>query len=481
MAASIRHNYIYNVLLNVSKVIFPLITAPYVSRILEPDGVGLFNFANTYANYYALFAALGIPYYGIREVAKIGDNQFEQTKFVSEIISISFLATIICTILFFISLVLVPQLSQNYLYFLIAGIVLYITPFRIDWYYSGKEEFKYITIRSLLIKTLSIILLFVLVKTKEDLIIYVGLNAVSQILNELWNYIKLYRSGIHPYFTLSGIKHLRSLLILFSSAIATSIYTMFSTLLLGFIAGYEEVGYYNSASQVSKALLPIVTSLSTVALARISVLKVKDDWESINKLMNNSLSIVIFLAFPIVCIAVCTSNLTVPLFFGEQFTGSIVPFQIIMFNVIFIGLSNLMGIQILLSLGLDNVFLKAILLGAIVNFTFNILLIPHWGSIGAAFASVLGEAVILWKMIRYVYKFTRIRFTKRKEIMNTAKLVVLFVPILSYFAFNHNYVGVVFASFMCCIFYMIVQFILRNTAMSLLIISFEKYGGKRYK
>ena len=147
MAKSIKRNFLYNILLNISKVIFPLITAPYVSRVLEPDGVGLFNFANTYAGWFALFAALGIPYYGIREVAKIKDDIDEQAKFISEIISISVIATCICSILMFLTLFFIPQLNENYVIFLVSGIILYMTPFKVDWFFQGKEEFGYITFR----------------------------------------------------------------------------------------------------------------------------------------------------------------------------------------------------------------------------------------------------------------------------------------------------------------------------------------------
>ena len=144
MIKSIKRNYLCNILLNISKVIFPLITAPYVSRVLEPDGVGLFNFANTYAGYYALIDSLGIPLYGMREIAKKRDNLEGQARFVSEIISVSVLSTFICTLVYFTSLILINQLSQSYVIFLLAGIVLYTRPFCIDWFFAGREEFVYI-------------------------------------------------------------------------------------------------------------------------------------------------------------------------------------------------------------------------------------------------------------------------------------------------------------------------------------------------
>ena len=156
MGKSLKRNYFYNILLNISKVIFPLITAPYISRVLEPDGVGLFNFANTYSNYFALVAALGIPLYGVREVAKIKDDIQSLTKFVSEIISLSCATTFVTTLIYVCSVFFIPQLSKDYIIFLLIALGLYTTPFAIDWYFRGREEFGYITLRALIVRTASV-------------------------------------------------------------------------------------------------------------------------------------------------------------------------------------------------------------------------------------------------------------------------------------------------------------------------------------
>ncbi|MBQ6965926.1 MAG: flippase [Bacteroidaceae bacterium] len=472
MAKSIKRNFLYNILLNISKVIFPLITAPYVSRVLEPDGVGLFNFANTYAHYFSLFAALGIPYYGIREIAKIKDNQQEQTRFVSEIISISTIATILCTVLMLLSLLFIPMLNENYLIFLVASTVLYITPFRIDWFFSGKEEFGYITFRSLVIKTLSVVLLFLLVHDKNDLLLYVTLNAGCQVLNELWNFVKLYKLGIHPRFTLSGKRHVKPLLILFSSSIAISIYTILDTLMLGFMTNYEEVGYYNCATHISKALLPVVTSLAAVALPRVAQLKESGNWNEINVLMNKSFSIVSFLSFPIAFGVIAIAPVFTPLFFGEQYDGTIVPLQIIILTVVAIGFNNLTGIQILLGFGFDKLFLYSILSGACTNFVLNLVLIPRYGASGAAAASVIAEVLILSVMLYFVHRHTPIRFGS----MGFREMILDLVVSSMFFAITYilqnavkGWIFVILAFLTCLCFYMTSQQLLKNSSQKLIV------------
>lgn len=470
MSKSIKRNFLYNILLNISKVIFPLITAPYVSRVLEPDGVGLFNFANTYAGWFALFAALGIPYYGIREVAKIKDNITEQTIFISEIISISIVATSICCLLLFLSLYFIPQLNENYVIFFVSGIILYMTPFKIDWFFQGKEEFGYITFRSLIIKTLSVILLFILVCEKSDLLIYVALNAAAVALNEIWNFVKLYQSGIHPYFTLSGTQHIKPLLILFSSSIAISVYTILDTLMLGFMADYDEVGYYNCATHLSKALVPIVTSLAAVALPRVAKLKEEKNWDEINGLMNKSFSIVSFLSFPIAFGVLVVAPVFVPLFFGEHFYGTIIPLQIIIFTVIAIGFNNLTGIQILLGLGMDKAFFYSLLTGTISNFILNLLLIPYYGASGAAVSSVFAEILILFVMLFYIYKKTPIRFCNFKDTLVNLTLSLSFIFIaymIGTYSSGWPFVLVTIAG--CTIIYLYGQYILKTSSSKMLI------------
>ena len=475
MAKSIKKNFLYNVLLNISKVIFPLITAPYVSRVLEPDGVGLFNFANTYAGWFALFAALGIPYYGIREVAKIRGDVDRQTRFVSEIVSISIIATVFCTVLMFLTLLFVPQLNENYIVFLVSGIILYTTPFKVDWFFQGKEFFGYITLRSLVIKTLSIVLLFLFVHEKSDLLLYVALNALCLVLNEIWNFVKLYRSGIHPYFTLSGKVHIKPLLILFSSSIAISVYTVLDTLMLGFMTDYKEVGYYNCATHISKALLPIVTSLAAVALPRISQMQQEGNWLEINKLLSKSLSIVSFLSFPIAVGIIIIAPVFVPLFFGSEFYGTIQPLQVIILTVIAIGFSNLTGIQILLGLDYDKLFLYSILTGTVSNFLLNLMLIPTSGAVGAACSSVAAEVLILIVMSILIKKVTPVEFKRRKDLAISLVLSLLFIPIGRILLMWFDGWGYVFiTSIICGIFYLLGQYLLGSTIISDIIVHRKK-------
>lgn len=461
MSKSIKKNFIYNILLNISKVIFPLVSAPYVARVLEPDGVGLFNFANTYAYNFALFAALGIPLYGMREIAKIQTKE-DKEKFVSEMISTSFFSMILFLVFYVLSLIFVDKVHENYVYFLISGIYFYVTPLRIDWFYYGIEEFRYITLRSLLIKTISILLLFIFIRNKEDLLLYVFLNTMCLVLNELWNYYKLLKMGIRPKITLGFGHHIKPLLLLFASTVAISVYTMLDTLMLGFLSSYEQVAYYNSAAHISKAMLPIVTSLAAVVIPRLSQFKETKQWDEINQLNNKSLSVVAFLSIPITIGIILIAPSFVPLFFGEQFIGAILPLQIMALVVIIIGLSNLTGQQILVALGYDKCFLYSVLVGTFSNICFNLVLIPIYGAIGATIASVISETLVLLMMFVFIRKETPIIFGKKKEFLSTTMICMGFIPI--YYIVNTNsWCGVILFTALCAIYYLISQHFFKNS------------------
>ena len=426
---SIKTNLFYNLFLNVSKVIFPLITAPYATRVLAANDLGLANFANTFSGYFALVAVLGVPFYGSREIAKVRDDKFQTNRLFCELFSISLLNTIFLTFIYLLSVLFINRLSTDYIVFLIAGVTLYCSPFNIDWLYAGIENFKVVTIRSIFIKTLSVISLFVFVRERNDFIIFLLINVFATVANDIWNFFVLYKLGYKVKFSFEGIKkHLKPLLILFSSTLAASIYTVLDVIMLGFMSVYSEVAYYTYAMHLVKALLAAITSLAAVAVPRVSYYIKNNKYEEINDLVNKSFSLVSFFALPMCIGIILISPTFIPLFLGEQFYGSIIPIQILSFILIFIGLNNLFAIQCLVGLGFDKLFFVSILSGTISNFALNLLLIPRYGAIGASVASSVAEFLVLFISAYFVVRFTSIKLKQRKDFIHTivASLLLIF-------------------------------------------------------
>lgn len=466
---SIKRNLLYNILLNILSVISPIITAPYVARVLEPDGVGLLNFSGTYAGYFALVASLGIPTYGVREVAKYREDKKHLSILVSQLMSIGVITTTLVTIVFFLTIVLIEQLTENYIVFLVSGFVLYLSPIKVNWFFQGIEEFGYITLRSLITSVISLICLFVFVRDKDDLIVLIILGLAGGLFADAWNFIKMWNSGIRIKFTKNGLmQHMRPLFILFASSIAISIYTILDTIMLGFISDYDEVGFYNYAVRLSKAMLMLVTSLSMVTVPRVSYYMERKEYDNINELINKSFSFVSFLAFPVAIGLLCIAPTFVPLFLGEKFGGTVAPLMILSFLIIAIGLNNLTGVQILIGMGYDKLFLYSVLTGTITNFALNCLMIPYWGAIGASISSIFAEFLILFVTAFYVYKSTPIHFNFKNDLLKSLIGSLLFVPLL---LILHSYlsgwvlIGVYVIA--CGVVYLMFEYLIKNTSVDL--------------
>ena len=427
---SLKVNWFYNTLLNVLKILFPLITVPYISRVLAPEGVGLFNFANTYVSWFAMLAALGIPTYGIREVARVRDDVPALQNLVNQLFSITVYTTAGISLVYLGSILLIPKLSADLAIFLIIGFVLYLTPISTDWYWSGMEDFRYITLRSLIIKTVCTACLFIFVKTRSDLLIYVIIMVLNGVANNVWNFARMHRSGIRPRLVRDGLRqHMRPVMILFASSVAISVYTLLDTVMLGFMKAYDEVAYYTNAANISKMIVSVVTSLAAVTMPRVASCLEGGDREAVGRIAGKSLSFTVFLVFPAAVGLCCLARQFVPLFYGPMFMGTILPLQILSFLIVSIGLSNLVGMQMLVGMGHDRRYLQAIIAGAVLNFVGNCLIIPRLGATGAAISSISAETLILTLMLWYVRRNTFLRLRAGSDTLKSLAGALLLVPL----------------------------------------------------
>jgi O-antigen/teichoic acid export membrane protein len=413
---SLKKNIAYNTILTVSNVAFPVITTPYVSRILGVENIGVVNFAVTYASYFALFVALGIPMYGMREIAKQNNNPEGRNRTVSELFTINVLSAIIFSIVYLVTVFSVPTLSQDKEFLLITGISVLFVPFNVDWFFSGREKFKLVTLRTLAAKIIALGGLFIFVRTRDDIIPYLILTVVANLSSQIWNFGYMLKTEVRFRFrNLQIKKHLNAVLVLFASNIAISVYTMLSTLLLGFLSDYTQVGYYTSAIKVSKMILPIVTAMSFVIVARINTIKgEKDNQTEILRLLNNSFGYMMMLAVPATIGLMMIAPRFVPLFFGVEFIPATVSLQILSSLIVIIGLGNLFGTQVLVALRHEKKFLTAVLFGTISNFCLNLLLIGKYGSVGASVASVIAELIVTVATFIFALKVISVRISTEK-------------------------------------------------------------------
>lgn len=436
---SVRKNIFYNIINNISAVIFPFITVPYVSRVLGVENIGIVGFSIVFAQYFALVAALGIPLYGIKEIAKRKDMKEERSKLFSELFSLNLISSVICSVVYIIAVFTVPELYAKKDFMFLAGAMVYFSAFSFDWFFNGRENFKMITIRSVLVKILSVIFMFLLVRTAQDALYYCGITVMSLLLNNLWNFVYLIKREVKISFNgLLYRSHLKPLFTLLAINLAVSIYTILDTIMLGFMSDYTEVGYYNSAIRITRLLLPFAIATTSVLIPKITYALLENDAESYKYYLRRSFNTISFFSPPIAIGLIIIAPSFVPLFFGSQFNGTIVPMQILALVILFVGISNFFGLQVLVTANYESKQLICILIGTIINFTVNLFLIPRFGAKGAAFASVLAEFIIVITTAVAAYRYVKIKIDFRpllQSLMSCIPMGILYfiMPQISYF------------------------------------------------
>lgn len=415
---SLKTNFIMNMVLTISSFLFPIITFPYSSRILLPEGMGKVNFAISVITYFSMIAQLGIPTYGIRATAKVRDNKYELTKVVHEIILINIITCIIMYVLFFISLMAVPQFKNEKLLFIIFSINIIFNIFGVEWLYKGLEEYSYIAIRSIIFKIVSIILMFILVHKKSDYIIYGGIMVFANIGSNILNFINLHNYiSFKPIGRYNLIRHIKPILVFFSMSVATAIYTNLDISLLGFLATNVDVGYYSAGVKIKSILLGIVTSLAAVLLPRASYYLENNLKNEFIDLSSKAINFIFIIAIPLTFYFILFASEGINFISGDAYRGAVLPMQIIMPTIFLIGLSNIIGIQMLVPLGREKIVLYSEIAGAIVNILMNLIFIPRYQAIGAAMATVSAELSVTIFQI-YVMKdlvismFKKVKFIK---------------------------------------------------------------------
>lgn len=392
---SVKYNFIMNFILTASSFIFPLITFPYVARVLGPAGNGLVAFASSTSNYFLMVASLGIPTYGIRACAQVREDNDLMSKTAQEILLINFVITCFATISYVACIMLIPQFSQEKTLFLVYGLSVFINMFGADWLYQAMEQYDYITVRSIAFKLVSIVLMFLFVHCSDDYIVYASICVFAAVGSNILNLMRLPKLiAFKKYSNYHFIRHLKPILILFAQNLAISIYTNLDTVMLGFMKSSEEVGYYNVATSLKGVLLSLVVSLGTVLLPRMSLCAKKKDSDNFERLLVTALNFTICLSIAIVAYCIIEAPDMILLLAGAGYEPAITVMQIISIAVIANGLSGVLGTQTLIALERENVVLFSVAIGAMLDLSLNIILIPSFGANGAAFSTVITEFTV---------------------------------------------------------------------------------------
>ena len=386
MGQSIKNNFLLNLSTTITGLLFPLITFPYASRILMADGIGQVQFFQSIIDYVSLCTALGIPLYAVREIARIRDNKELRSRTTIEILLLHAILTLVGYIVVFILAKTVAKIEIDASLFFLLSTTLFFNTIGVAWFYQAIEDFKYITLRSLFVRILSLVALFIFVKTKQDLFYYAGILVIGTVGNNIFNFFRLrkyIKLSKGEFKRLNLLRHLIPALKIFILNLVISIYVNLDSVMLGFLKNEESVGYYAAATRLTKAILGIVSSLGAVLLPRFSNMITNGQKEEFQLLANKAASFTIALSLPMSVGLIFMAAPIIHIFCGNGFEPSILTLKLVAPIVLFIGLSGIIGMQILYPQGREKYVIISTMVGACINLLINYLLIPQYLQYGA--------------------------------------------------------------------------------------------------
>ena len=400
---SVTKNYIYNLAYQILIIILPIITTPYISRVLGVENIGIYSYTLSISAFFILFGSLGIALYGKREIAYLQKDKEKYTIAFWEILILRVITMSISLMVFGLTFARSGD-YQNYFRILILEII--ANCIDISWFFQGLEEFKKTVIRNMLVKLISVVCIFIFVKTRQDLTRYFIIYVLSILIGNgsLWLYLPRFLKKI-SIKELNVKKHFRPTFSLFIPQIAVEIYTILDRTMIGLIINDKsEVGFYDKSQKIIKMLLTVITSLGTVMLPRIANNYASGKKKKIVKYMKKSFSMVFFLSFPMIFGIISVSDIFVPKFFGEGYDKVALLMNLISPIILFIGLSNVIGTQYLLPTKRQREYTISVACGAIINFIINMSLIWNFGAIGASIGTVIAELTVTIVQIYFVRK-----------------------------------------------------------------------------
>lgn len=430
---SVKLNFILNTTRIFLGAFFILVTTPYITRVLGAENLGKVDYVNSIIQYFILFTALGIPNYGIREIAKTRDNIFDRTKTVIELGIILIITTIIGYVVLFFLLNNINGFKELKTLILIMSTWILFNNIGFEWFYQGIENQVYITIRFIIIRLIVLILMFLFVKNSKDYIIYgiilVLMNSGSNVLNLI---------NIRKYLSFKNItlkkldlkKHIKPVLIIFAASLSVSIYLQLDVVMLGNV-NEKIVAYYTVPNKLIRLVMILITALGTVLIPRISNCIKNNDMENYKKYVNYSLKYILMISIPSVVGIFLLADNIILIMAGEKFIESILTMRILVFILFIVGIAYFLGFQLLYPHGLEKYYTYSVTIAAIINFIFNYIMIPKYYQNGAAIGTIIAELTGVMLMLYFTRNYLKeIEFYNLKNLKYFISAIIMGIIIL---------------------------------------------------
>ena len=391
---SIGKNFFYNVMYQVLAMILPLITAPYISRVIGVEGLGVYSYTYSIANYFLLFAMLGISNHGNRSIAAVRKNKNKMSITFSDIYLIQFINSLLALIGYFIYLRFFCKADIEIA--LIQSLLVSSAVFDISWLFFGLEEFKLTVTRNTIFKLASVVLIFLFVKNEADLWKYSIIMVLSVLVSQLilWSFIKNYLTLAKPSFKRAK-SHLKPILILFLPALSYSLYRMMGKIMIGKLSTMAEVGFFDNADKVIIMPMGIITALGTVMLPRISNMVANGESKKQKIYFEKSIQAVTIISSALSFGLAAIADVFAPIFFGEEFVKSGVLITCLSITILFASWANVVRTQFIIPNKKDNIYVFSMLFAAVISLILNLIFIPKYQSYGAVIGSIAAEFLVM--------------------------------------------------------------------------------------
>ena len=398
---SVKFNVLMNMIVTTSSLIFPLITVPYVSRVLSTSGTGHVAFAQSVSSYFSLVALLGVTYYGVRACASVRDDRAELSRTVKELLVILVCSTTVVSIVYVACLLTVPKMNAQFELFLLFGLSIWLASFGVEWFYQALEQYEYITVRSVCFKLLALVLMFAFVRQRGDYVIYGLIVVVAGYGSNILNLLRLRKFiDLHDGAKLDVTRHFKPMLWFMIASISSGMYIQVDIVMLGFLGTTNMVGLYQLVSKIKSVLVTAVNSVGNVMLPRLSYYQAQNKERRASELIAKNMNFVMVFGSAIIVLLILLADPIVALLGGPDFTGSVFPLRCVGFAVMFSAM-NIVLANYMISKGRERSWATVNVIGLALAIIANLLLIPRFGVIGSAVSISLCEA-LMFVMRSYV-------------------------------------------------------------------------------
>lgn len=460
----VKKNTLFNTIKSVFGIIYPLITFPYISRVLQTENVGKINFSNSVVSYFSLIASLGVTTYAVRECSKYREDKDKLGETASQILSINIWSTLIAYFALIVTLLLARPLDNYRKLIIIQSSTILFTTLGADWLNTAMEDFKFIAIRTMGMQVVSLLLMFIFVKRPEDYLIYAIISVVATSGTNIVNIFYRRRYCKTRFvFHIDWKKHLPSILLLFSLLLSQTIYTSSDTTILGLVKGDYQVGLYSTSVKIYNVVNTMIASVAWVVMPQLSLNFAKRDFIQVNNLLKYSLNFIIVLGLPCLVGLNVIGQEVIMLIAGESYLGAELSLRILTISLGCSFISGWIGNMMMLPAGKEKICLKSSIVSAVVNIILNFIFIPVWGLNAAAATTAVSE--FLGIIIKLPYIDENIRIDGLGKIFAapiTGSLAIILVSLIVRYFVKSSYLIAILTIILSGCIYLIILIFMRN-------------------